>query len=214
MVDTAPAKIKLGAPGYPKFLQKILKDSAPKAIHVIGDVRILREKKLAFVSSIKCPGNIILKTYDLARALRQARTAVIGGFHSPMEREALDILLRGEQPVIVCPARSIAQGRFPKEWRRHAGSGRLLILSFFAETDRRATRDRADFRNECLSAIANAVLVAHATPGGHAEQLALKVIAWKKPLYCLEDEANIALLSLGAKAISAAQADLLMDSPT
>jgi HEPN domain-containing protein len=32
---------------------------------------------------------------------------VVGGFHAPMERECLTILLRGAQPVILCPARNI-----------------------------------------------------------------------------------------------------------
>jgi len=32
---------------------------------------------------------------------------VISGFHTPAEKECLRILLRGAQPIIICPARSI-----------------------------------------------------------------------------------------------------------
>jgi hypothetical protein len=34
-----------------------------------------------------------LKTYDLARDLRDADVPVIGGFHTPMEKECLRLLL-------------------------------------------------------------------------------------------------------------------------
>lgn len=53
---------------------------------------------LALVCSVKCPGDLILKTYDLAQQLREAEVTIIGGFHSLMERECLTILLRGNQP--------------------------------------------------------------------------------------------------------------------
>ena len=28
---------------------------------------------------------------------------MIGGFHTPMEQECLEVLLRGQQPVVICP---------------------------------------------------------------------------------------------------------------
>jgi predicted AAA+ superfamily ATPase len=46
----------------------------------------------------------VLRTFALA--LREAGIPVIGGFHAPMEKECLDLLLRGTQPVVICPARS------------------------------------------------------------------------------------------------------------
>jgi len=76
-------------------------------IAVRGDHAALRGRKLALFSSVKCPGDIILKTFDLAQHLRDQGVTVIGGFHSPMEQECLRILLRGKQPVVWCPARSI-----------------------------------------------------------------------------------------------------------
>ena len=61
--------------------------------------------------------------YDLSRAMRDAGVPVIGGFQSPMEKECLRILLRGDQPVVVCPARGIENMRIPREWREAAGRG-------------------------------------------------------------------------------------------
>lgn len=42
-----------------------------------------------------CLGDVILKTLDLMCELRDADAYVVSGFHSPMERECLNILLRG-----------------------------------------------------------------------------------------------------------------------
>src|SRR5579883_2805938 len=83
------------------------------AIGAIGSVTLLRSSLLALFCSIRCPGKLILETYDLARALRDASVPVISGFHTPMEKECLDLLLRGNQPVVMCPARSIEGIRPP-----------------------------------------------------------------------------------------------------
>ena len=82
-----------------------------------GNVRLLEEPLTALFCSQRCPGDLILKTYDLARAMRDAGVSVIGGFQTPMEKECLRLLLRGSQPVVVCPARGIDNMRVPRDWR-------------------------------------------------------------------------------------------------
>src|SRR5260370_30761201 len=101
------------------------------AIAALGSVAILRAPLLALFCSIRCPGKLILETYDLARALRDAGVPVIGGFHTPMEKECLDLLLRGTQPLVVCPARSIDGMRLPRQLQSAIAANRLLVLSPF-----------------------------------------------------------------------------------
>ena len=64
-------------------------------VWAIGNLQILEQPLLGFFCSTKCPGEIILRTYDLAIALREAGVPMIGGFHTPMEKECLALLLRG-----------------------------------------------------------------------------------------------------------------------
>ena len=99
---------------YPSILKKYLDENSPKVIACIGNLDILKKKTLAVFCSVKCPGNLILQTYDLAQHLRDDGVTVISGFHSPIERECLNILLRGKQSVIICPARSIEGMRIKK----------------------------------------------------------------------------------------------------
>jgi predicted Rossmann fold nucleotide-binding protein DprA/Smf involved in DNA uptake len=157
---------------------------------------------LALFCSVKCPGNLILQTYDLTQNLRQTGVSVISGFHSPMERECLSILLRGTQPIIVCPARSIVGMRIQVEYKQPLEEGRLLLLSPFAEKQRRATVQTALYRNQFVAALADAVFVTYAAPGGKTEQFCRDVLAWQKPLYILESDANANLIALGAKPVT------------
>jgi predicted Rossmann fold nucleotide-binding protein DprA/Smf involved in DNA uptake len=106
-------RLQQGDPTYPLTLREYFGERAPKTLTASGNLDILQRKKLALFCSVKCPGTLILQTYDLARVLRNAGVTVISGFHSPMEKECLALLLRGTQPVIVCPARSIERMRVP-----------------------------------------------------------------------------------------------------
>lgn len=153
---------------------------------------------LALFCSVKCPGNLILKTYDLARQLRDAGTVVISGFHSPMEKECLSLLLRGEQPIIWCLAKRLTPTRLPKEHANALSKSRLLMLSPFGEKIKRADEDTARIRNEFVAALASRVFVAHAASGGKTESFCQKVLGWGKPLLTFKDPNNIALLNLGA----------------
>lgn len=118
------AFIQQDDPRYPRSLSEHLGHSAPAELSALGNFDILQKKTLALFCSVKCPGDLILKTYDLAQQLRECEETVTGGFHSPMERECGTILLRGNQPLIVCPARTLENMRLPfafkKLWSWHA----------------------------------------------------------------------------------------------
>ena len=45
-----------------------------------GNLNLLDEPLTALLCSNRCPGDLILKTYDLARAMRDAGVPAIGGF--------------------------------------------------------------------------------------------------------------------------------------
>src|SRR5919109_5384961 len=117
------------SPHFPPALQSGTLLAPCPQIWALGNLDILTRPLLGFFCATRCPGNVILRTYDLALALREAGVPIIGGFHSPMEQECLDILLRGQQPIVICPARSIVRLRLPRAWRRPLAESRLLILS-------------------------------------------------------------------------------------
>lgn len=188
-------------PHYPSALRLFLGDRAPTTLTALGNLDILRRKKLALFCSVKCPGNLILQTYDLARALRDEGATIISGFHSPMEKECLTLLLRGMQPITICPARSIERLRIPGEWKAPLAEGRLLLLSPFAEKLRRITADLAQKRNEFVAALAEKVFVAYAARSSKTERFCHEVLARGTPLLTLESDQNANLLALGARPV-------------
>jgi len=163
-----------------------------------GNLRLLEEPLTAFFCSQRCPGDLILKTYDLARAMRDAGVPVIGGFQTRMEKECLRLLLRGAQPVVVCPARGIENMRVPRDWRPALDDGRLLVLSPFPATVRRPTADLAAQRNDLVAALASRVFIAHAARGSKTEAFARRLAAAGKPMLTLDSPANGNLVGMGA----------------
>src|SRR5205807_2510306 len=92
---------------WPTQLTKRLGSAAPATLKALGNVGLLRNRKVALFCSARTPGGAILRAHDAARQMRDEGVTVIGGFHSPIEKECLRILLRGTQPIIVCPGRAI-----------------------------------------------------------------------------------------------------------
>ena len=107
-------KIETSHLEYPCDIKKKAFQTHYPFIWTIGKIDILNRKLLGFFCSIKCPGDIILKTYDLARSIRNAGITLISGFHSPIEKDVFNLLLSGSQPLVACPARSIENMRIPR----------------------------------------------------------------------------------------------------
>lgn len=198
MTTIAISRIDTAHRAFPASQMALIGSAAPGSVAAIGDAAILERTKLALLCSVRCPGRIILRAYDLAQSLRQSDLAITGGFHTPMEKECLSALLRGPAPVIICPARGLEGMRIQPEWKEPLEEGRLLVLSPFDGKEDRVTSETAARRNRFVAALADALFVAHADPGGRTEALCREAAAWGKPIYTFDDPSNSNLLALGA----------------
>lgn len=165
-------------PLYPPHLRERLGKEAPAKLSILGHAGLLALPKTALFCSARCPGSAILRAYDQAAHWRDTSRCVISGFHSPVEKECLRILLRGTSPVIVCPARSLPK-RLPPEWQAPLVGNRMLILSIFPPEESRITSALAARRNEAVAALADEVWFAHMVEGGQTEQLNRRVQQWR-----------------------------------
>src|SRR5215510_10259040 len=141
------------SPHFPAALRSGTLLAPCPQIWALGNLDILTMPLLGFFCATRCPGSVILRTYDLAIALREAGIPVIGGFHTPMEKECLEVLLRGQQPVVICPAHNIEHLRMPISWRKPYGEGRLLVLSPFVARQWRPTAALAEHRNRFVATL-------------------------------------------------------------
>lgn len=187
---------------YPQALRLYFADRIP-SVMTRGNLDLLHEQQyrplIALFCSIQCSEAVIRQTYELAHAFRDAGVTVISGFHSPLEKECLEILLQGEQPVIACPARSIERLRLLATWRTALENGRFLLLSPFEEEQKRPTSARALVRNQFIAALADVVFITHATPGGKSESFCYELYTEGKPLFALDTVENTNLFNLGAE---------------
>ena len=168
-------------PLWPEMLPKRLNEAAPEALHAIGPVRVLGARRTAVFCSAKTPGGSILRSHDVARGLRDEGVTVVSGFHSPIEKAILRILLRGKQPVIICPARAIELMRIPSDCRAAFDEGRVLFLSAFTKFPTRVTKNSASRRNELVAALADEAYIPHVEPDSSTAQICEMLKGWDVP---------------------------------
>jgi predicted Rossmann fold nucleotide-binding protein DprA/Smf involved in DNA uptake len=185
------------SPHFPPALRRGTLLAPCPQIWAIGNLDILTMPLLGFFCATRCPGSVILRTYDLALALREAGVPVIGGFHTPMEKESLEVLLRGQQPVVICPARNIERLRMPMGWRQPYNQGRLLVLSPFTVRQRRPTTELAEYRNRFVATLATNILVAYAGPASKTAQFCGELVAQHRRVYTLDLPDNAHLVQCG-----------------
>jgi len=166
---------------YPRLLMERLDRDAPVRLWATGSLDLLNVPKTALFCSKTCPGDAILAAMDQAQKWRDQGRCIISGFHSPIEKECLQILLRGVQPIIICPARSLEGMRILKEWREGIDTGRMLLLSPFEPSKRRLTAALSAQRNRLVAALSNEIYFVHITPGGKTARLAEQISGWEIP---------------------------------
>ncbi len=194
---------------YPSSINAYLDADTPETIWARGNLDLLTCRQndtdegalWAIFCSSKCPGEIILKAHDLAQEFKNKGIPTIGGFHSPIEKECLRVLLRGSQPIIICPARSIENMRIKTEWKKPLSQDRLLILSIFDKKPHQ-TAIMANKRNIFVAALASKVLIAHAAEDSKTLEFAKTILKWGKPVYTFDSSYNQALGQLGVQPYS------------
>lgn len=183
---------------YPARLLERMGSSAPETIYASGNLDILLHSGMGLICSVSCPGSIVIQTFDAIRILRDKPITLIGGFHSPMERDCLDLWLHGSQPVIFCPARSLRNLPMGKTARTALAEGRLLILTPFGDDVRRTTASQAIFRNDLVAALADLIFIPHASKHGKTWITVDQAFKRNQSVLSFEDKANKDLIESGA----------------
>jgi predicted Rossmann fold nucleotide-binding protein DprA/Smf involved in DNA uptake len=187
---------------YPAILGSYLGKDVPDSLSALGNPAILQQNKLAIFCSGECPAELITQAQHVIQIGLPSNMTVIGGFHSPGERECLRILLSRNQPIIICPARSLTKMRIRTEYRKPLDEGRLLLLSFFRSHRHRSDVPMALNRNRFVAALADRILILYAAPGSKTETFCREILPWRKPLFTLASDLNQKLVALGAKLLT------------
>jgi len=165
-----------------------------------GNRAILQEAQVAFLCSRRCPAQVVLKSYDWAIEKRNAKTCVLSGNHSQIEKDVLHYLLKGEQPIIVALARGLKK-RLEPELAEALANNRLLIITPFSSRVTRVTQETANKRNELMAELADEIFVAYAQPNGNVERLVRRWLQKGKSVCTFGVQETKALIEAGAVGI-------------
>lgn len=185
---------------YPAKVLDRLADEAPREIASEGNIDLLKAEKVAFLASAKAPGSVILSAHDLAARWRDEGSCVISGFHSPLEQECFQILLRGRQPIVAVLARGLAGMRLHAAWKRPLADGRLLLLSGFPASVKRPIKSNAIERNKLVTALADEIFFAHISEGSHLADLREAATGWHVSINVFSQDPHRSQLSPSAGA--------------
>lgn len=136
----------------------------------IGNIKLLRLPKIAFLCSRKVSASAVLKCYNWAIEQREKGVCVISGFHSKIEKDVLHYLLKGQQPIIIALARGL-KAKIEPEFQKRLEEGTLLIITPFDNTVKRATEQTSEVRNKMMIDLADQITVGYVSPSGKLVKL-------------------------------------------
>ena len=136
----------------------------------LGNTKLLKLHKTAFLCSREIPASVVLKCYDWAIEQRGQGKCVISGFHSKIEKNVFHYLLAGTQPVIMALARGMKE-KIDTDLKAAVDAGRLLLVTPFENSIKRVTEETAERRNRFMIELADEIVVGYASKGGMLERL-------------------------------------------
>lgn len=133
-------------------------------METLGNTSLLYRKKIGYFASSKIASLSVLPTLDWAAEVAQREdVAIVSGFHSKMEREVLDFLLRGKCGIVCVLARSIYK-KIPDKFREAYIAGRILFIAPFKTSATRTSRHLCQQRNEYVASISDELVFSSLTP--------------------------------------------------
>ncbi len=160
-----------------------------RPLYHLGNIELLNNYKVGLLCSRKLPASIILKTYDWAIEQRDKGVCIVSGFHSKIEKDVFDILIKGKQPIILILARGLKKRREPII-DSLIEDNRLLIITPFQENIKRITEDTAKIRNEIIVSISDEIMLPYTNENGNIQKVIKSVRSSVNIQTLIDDEKN------------------------
>lgn len=130
----------------------------------LGNISLLERRKIGFFASGTIASLSVLPTLDWATEIaKRDDIAIVSGFHSKMEREVLDILLRGKCGIICVLARPIYKV-IQDKYRNAYAQNRVLFISHNTANSTMTSRHLCKKRNAYIASISDELVFSSLTP--------------------------------------------------
>ena len=138
----------------------------------LGNMDLLTLHKVGFLASRKIVPSSVIPTINWANKVSQdPNIAIISGFQSTLEREVLDIALKGTCGIIYVLNRSLYR-QIPLNLRTAFDSNSILFISLTSEKTTRPSTVNAIIRNRYVADIADELTFASVDEVSSLHQLA------------------------------------------
>lgn len=128
--------------------------------HYLGNMDLLTLHKVGFLASRKVNKSSVIPTINWANEVsHNPNIVMISGFQSTLEREVLDIALKGTCGIIYVLNRNI-YSQIPLNLRTAFYSNRILFISLTSEKTTRPSTANAIIRNRYITDIADTLIFA------------------------------------------------------
>ena len=130
----------------------------------LGNISLLDRRRIGYFASSKIASLSVLSTLDWATEVAKRNdVAIVSGFHSKMEREVLDILLKGRCSIICVLARPIYKV-IPEKYRTAFAQDRVLFISHNTSKSTMTSRLLCQKRNQYIASMSDELVFTSLTP--------------------------------------------------
>ena len=168
---------------YPAMLKNLLKLNTPPVLSMIGNAKLLTNRKVGFSGSRKVSEKGIAVTRDCVEQLsREKNVSIVSGYAQGVDKEAhYTALQAGGSTIIVLP-NGISSFYVRQELKDVWDWNRVLVISEYLPKDNWSV-SRAMNRNNTIIGLSDAMVVVEAGLTGGSLDAGLRSLEDKKPLF-------------------------------
>lgn len=168
---------------YPIMLKNLLKLNTPPVLSMIGNVRLLTNRKVGFSGSRKVSEKGLLVTRDCVEQLSRERgLSIVSGYAQGVDKEAHYMALHAGGSTIIVLPNGISSFYVKQELKEVWDWDRVLVISEYLPKDKWSV-SRAMNRNNTIIGLSDAMVVIEAGLTGGSLDAGLRSLEDKKPLY-------------------------------
>ena len=171
----------------------------PPRLWSVGNPAILNRRLLGIISARQIDSDLALKSSQLLKQLASLKEiGFVSGWHSPLEEEALRVLLNDAARIVFCVPKALNRFVPPVGIEIRINQKEALLLTHCSPKAKRISRDASIRRNHLVVGLASALLALSAPSGTASLNLAKVALRHGKPVFTPEHRLNQGLLGIGA----------------
>lgn len=177
-----------GTPEYPERVNRVLGETAPPVLYVIGNTDILNTSSVGFCGSRKASEKGLQVAQKCARILAEEKINVVSGYAHGVDMAAHVGALEGKGTTTLVLAEGILHFRIKEQvrpWLSENDLNNVVIVSEFPPMLPWKAHN-AMARNRTICALSNAMVVVESGTEGGTFEAGKTCLALKQPLFCVE----------------------------